>query len=552
MPMVADYCLETTLTEGQVTYALEGAPAGKQRIVDGVGDGEGGFFIARGNPGEVNEHDKEIFWGVANSGSPHTLTRVTIFKSTDSDQKIAWGAGVKTIYSIPPGELISELAEGGYSASGTRPATVTARGRGHWIDASVSPRIAYWYDGAADIPKYLIDETANTVSLVGSGALLTSIDAGAAAGPDAELYRDSVSPEAGDVIGRVAFTGNSADTAGTKLTYAEIRGEIDDPGDSTDGVEDGALSFWTVIGGVLTRIMRLGAGLVVGNPSGGDQGAGSLNAVSLYLNGTAMTVPVLPRSYLAGLGLSNNGTDASHDIDIAAGAARSDDNDADMELASALTKRIDASWSVGTGGGGLDGSESVDGTPDADTWYHVFLIMRSDTGVVDALFSESATAPTLPANYDYQRRIGAVRTDGSANILAFSQLGDEFLLSAAQVTSTSLNPGTSAVTMTLAGIPTGIKVHAICNLKMDLPSSGAGLGYFSSLDQSDQGPGITGAPLGFETQGGSGINDSDEGLWARIRTNTSGQIRARLSASSTNDIVRVAVLGWVDRRGRDD
>jgi microcystin-dependent protein len=259
MPIVADYCLETTLTEGQGTYALEGAPAGKQRIVDGVGDGEGGFFIARGNPGEVNANDKEIFWGVAASGSPHTLTRVTIFKSTDSDQKIAWGAGVKTIYSIPPGELISELAEGGYSASGTRPATVTARGHGHWIDGSVSPRIAYWYSGTADIPKYLIDETANTVSLVGSGALLTSTDDGAGAGPTSELFRDSESSTDGDLLGERTWTARS--DAGTKRTVARILAELLD---AEDGAEDAALAFETIVAGALTRVVTInGSGIEV-------------------------------------------------------------------------------------------------------------------------------------------------------------------------------------------------------------------------------------------------------------------------------------------------
>ncbi len=52
--------------------------------------------------------------------------------------------------------------------------------------------------------------------------------------------------------------------------------------------------------------------------------------------------------------LSNN-ADATNDIDIAVGEAASDGATPFlMTLASSITKRLDAAWSVGTGNGGLD------------------------------------------------------------------------------------------------------------------------------------------------------------------------------------------------------
>ena len=123
---------------------------------------------------------------------------------------------------------------------------------------------------------------------------------------------------------------------------------------------------------------------------------------------------------------TSNGTDTTHDIDIAVGAARDGGDAVNIVLASALTKQIDAAWAVGTNAGGLDGTESVGGTPDASTMYYIWLIRRSDTGVVDALFSESATGPTMPTNYDQKRLIGVVKTDGSANIIQYTQSGDYF------------------------------------------------------------------------------------------------------------------------------
>lgn len=128
----------------------------------------------------------------------------------------------------------------------------------------------------------------------------------------------------------------------------------------------------------------------------------------------------LPMNYIAGL-ITSNGTDTDHDIDIAAGVARSADNVANMTLAAVLTKQIDAAWAVGDDQGGLDaGSVAV------DTLYAIWLIKRPDTGVVDALFSTSFSAPTMPADYTKKRLIAAVLTDGSSNILAYTQTGDRF------------------------------------------------------------------------------------------------------------------------------
>ena len=129
---------------------------------------------------------------------------------------------------------------------------------------------------------------------------------------------------------------------------------------------------------------------------------------------------VLPRDYIAGL-ICSNGTDTDHDIDIAVGEARDASDTEDLVLSATLTKQIDAAWAVGDDAGGLD-TGSVANT----TLYAVWLIKRTDTDVVDALFSTSFTSPTMPTNYDKKRLIGTVKTDGSANIISFQQVGDYF------------------------------------------------------------------------------------------------------------------------------
>lgn len=129
--------------------------------------------------------------------------------------------------------------------------------------------------------------------------------------------------------------------------------------------------------------------------------------------------PVL-QGYRYGLTLSNNGTDPTNDIDIAAGYAVDSTNAAGMTLAAGITKRLDAAWAVGTGNGGLD-TGSI-----ANTTYHIWLIRRPDTGVVDALFSTSASSPSMPANYTQKRRIGSIIRSGGAIIL-FIQYDRKFV-----------------------------------------------------------------------------------------------------------------------------
>lgn len=288
----------------------------------------------------------------------------------------------------------------------------------------------------------------------------------------------------------------------------------------------------------------------------GDRGlfhavaADTVVLVSYFRNSAASRG--LSRSYLTGLKLSRDAGDTDHDINILPGECRDSTNKHDIVLTSEITKMLgpsSADWVVGDDAGGLDGTESSAGTPDASTWYHLHLIRRNDTGVVDALASESATSPSLPTGYDVFRRIGSVLMDSSANILAFVQDGDYFRHVTKLMQSGSANPGTNAVTQ-VVDTPLGLSVIAQLFAKIHSVTTGTSILYASALDETDSAPSETAAPLGYSPGTGTGLN-SAEG-YNEIRTNTSSQIRTRLSASGANDIVRIVTLGWIDRRGRDD
>lgn len=247
---------------------------------------------------------------------------------------------------------------------------------------------------------------------------------------------------------------------------------------------------------------------------------------------------------LYGLTLSNNSTDATNDIDIAAGVAIDSTNAKFIKLAAGITKRLDAAWAVGTGNGGLD-TGSI-----ANTTYHMWLIMRSDTGVVDVLFSASASSPTMPANYDYKRRIGSI-IRASATIVAFQQLGDVFRYRVPVMDVDTLNPGTSAVTATLS-VPSGLVLAAIINAFV-FQSSGAGTGgnsdkslLVTALADADTTPATNVYTV-------RNINDStNSGAMASVNvpTNTSAQVRYRMQLSGTGTRVQLTTLGWVDLRGK--
>lgn len=131
-----------------------------------------------------------------------------------------------------------------------------------------------------------------------------------------------------------------------------------------------------------------------------------------YYSGTLGLVSDI-RGYRFGLNPTRNVTDAANDIDIAAGSAVDSLGSVSMLLAASITKRIDASWAVGSGNGGLDTGVVGNGT------YYIWLIRRPDTGVVDALFSLSSTTPLLPTNYTQSALIGSLLRTGGANAATY-------------------------------------------------------------------------------------------------------------------------------------
>jgi hypothetical protein len=272
-------------------------------------------------------------------------------------------------------------------------------------------------------------------------------------------------------------------------------------------------------------------------------GSGKLPAVDgSQLTNLNIPAAAVLRSYIAGLTMSTAGSSAT--MTIAAGQATSSDNLTSMPLAAAISKTTSA-WALGTAAGGLD-TGSISNT----TWYHFYLIERTDTNVVDVVFSLSASAPTLPTNYTKYRRIGSGLTDGSAHWVLFYQDGENFTWDAPLLDVNATNPGTSAVSRTL-NVPTGINVIALYNLQITNGLSANSIGVLiSDLAVTDAAPSTTVTPLcTVGTNYGGVASGMLVTVQGRTRTNTSAQVRSRSLNSDANVVLRMVTTGWVDSRG---
>ncbi|HET6619729.1 MAG TPA: hypothetical protein VFG64_07290 [Dongiaceae bacterium] len=119
---------------------------------------------------------------------------------------------------------------------------------------------------------------------VAFSGVLTSTDAGAGEGPDFIADRASPSPAANDLIG--AFVLSGRDSGGNPVNYVKLGGQILDP---ADGSEDSLGYLETRIAGTPTKVINFGPGVQVGAPTGGDKGAGTLNAdTDIYVDGVSI------------------------------------------------------------------------------------------------------------------------------------------------------------------------------------------------------------------------------------------------------------------------
>jgi len=200
----------------------------------------------------------------------------------------------------------------------------------------------------------------------------------------------------------------------------------------------------------------------------------------------------------------------------------------------AITTKTTAAWAVGSGNGGLD-----TGAIGASALYGVFLIKRPDTGVVDVLYSLSATAPTLPANYTLFQRIGWVRTNGSSQFIQWTQRGRQFLWQAKVADLNAVTPASTNRILLPVTLPPNVEgiFSFVYNSVTNAFWVDSGWTALTDVPAS-----VTNAIAGCVTAS-SGIGAG--GVRYTAQTDASSQIYYRVSAFTGNTI-SILTVGWID------
>lgn len=172
---------------------------------------------------------------------------------------------------------------------------VVGVGQGGWIFIK-DQATAEWCTILGVVANPVATDVANTftaaqafnqpVTITGSSVTpltRTSTDAGAGQGPIDDIFRDSASPAASDLIGATQFNGRSS--TGVKRTYVEGQAEILD---ATNASEDARYKIRTIVAGTLADRVLVGQGLFTVGATGGDKGANAINAGEIWDDGVSL------------------------------------------------------------------------------------------------------------------------------------------------------------------------------------------------------------------------------------------------------------------------
>ena len=350
------------------------------------------------------------------------------------------------------------------------------------------------------------------------------------------------------------FTGKLARTDAGELTIATGAITITGANHTVDTEADAATDDLDTISGVSNgafvtlRAENAGRSVVVKDGTGNIETPGGED---ITLSGTETTLTLqydlalakwlvlsspsdaiaLSQGYINGLLMSND-SDADHDIAIATGTCRDSADGVNLPLTSILTKQIDAIFAAGDDAGGL-----FTGSVTTTTWYHMFVIKKDSDGTIDAGFDTSVIAANIPSGYTEFRRIGAVLTDGSSNILAFTQTNDYFRWAVPTLDhSASISTDTTVTITTPLGVATigNGRAQGVNNQSVNVRPVGA----------SDGTPSTTATPLAVA---GNNATATSPGTWL-CPTNTSSQIQTRPITASN---VYLVTEGYFDPRGKD-
>lgn len=234
--------------------------------------------------------------------------------------------------------------------------------------------------------------------------------------------------------------------------------------------------------------------------------------------------------------IANNLADAEHDINITTGFCYDLTTKKLIKLLCALTKRADATFVEGNDQGGMVSGESL---PVSGT-IHIWLISKAD-GTADVCFNNYAISglnPVLPTGFVNKRRIASLKTDASANIIAFIQKANtgKFIYDSLATPADFIGNSSTTPTPLTINVPSGIEVEAIIKGQLTLNNSGDVLNFYKTGTSGIQ------AVVG---EGGTETNGANVGT-VYVTTNSSSQITyATLNYARA---IGITTLGYIEER----
>ena len=244
---------------------------------------------------------------------------------------------------------------------------------------------------------------------------------------------------------------------------------------------------------------------------------------------------VLP-DFVRGLVPNPNASVPLTNLDISAGDARFGGKY--ISFGTILTKRLNAAWSAGTGGGFLD-----TGAVAASKTYHVYVLRKlSDISVGDfiASLSNSSAGVTVPAGWEIlpNSRIGSLLTNASSQIVGFKQYGSRVKLNTS-IQELISSTGFDFPTYNPVGLPKGISTDARLFLQAQADANSA----VNLRSDTEEGPGTTGDANLYVNIASSATRLQ---IGAKVRTTIAGLIWVCFDLVIGSGNCVVSTHGWDD------
>lgn len=271
MNVFANLARVISATVGVGTLTLGGAVSGSNTFDDaGVANGSVVTYYIEDYDGTGAIVAREIGVGTYTTATK-TLTRTTVYASSSGGARI-FCSGRQHVGITPAKEDFDTVLE--LSDLGTSGAKIPLLNTANtWTGTQT-------ISTAAATAVLMVTSSASFAIPV----TISSTNADAIGGPGLQFFRDSPSPAANDEIGFFNFRGNNSAAAG--INYVQILATILD---HTSGSEDSRFRVNVYTAGVQETALTARNGVFIGSPTGFAMGTGTLNAVSLYENGTLLT-----------------------------------------------------------------------------------------------------------------------------------------------------------------------------------------------------------------------------------------------------------------------